>query len=93
MLQRRAVEEARRRRLDGVIVGHSHVARDVRVDGVHYLNSGCWTEKPASFIGIRGGDAKHYSWDDLRDLPSLHSAPSVSINSNPRLAIPVLETI
>ena len=33
-----------------VILGHSHVVEERRVDGVHYLNCGCWTERPSTFV-------------------------------------------
>ena len=61
-LQRRARVAAVRRRLDGVILGHTHVVADLDADGIHYLNSGCWTESPASFVGIRDGEARAYHW-------------------------------
>lgn len=60
-----AVCEARRRSFSGVILGHTHVACDQIVDGVHYLNSGCWTEKPAGFVGIRGSTVRQYFWESI----------------------------
>jgi UDP-2,3-diacylglucosamine pyrophosphatase LpxH len=65
-LRDRAVEEARRRGLDGVILGHSHMACDRMIDGIHYLNSGCWTEKPAGFVGFIDGVARQERWDPSR---------------------------
>lgn len=65
-LRRRATLEARDRSFAGVIVGHSHVATDSRWQNVHYLNSGCWTERPACFVGIRHGRARRYYWDLLQ---------------------------
>ena len=78
-LKRCAVRAARERRLDGVILGHTHVAFDGMVDGVHYLNSGCWTERPNAFVGIRGGEARTYHWLDGMCLP-LHevSVPTMA---------------
>jgi UDP-2,3-diacylglucosamine pyrophosphatase LpxH len=61
-----ALAEARRRRLDGAILGHSHVAADEWTLGQHYLNCGCWTERPAAFVGVRRGTARTYFWDDKR---------------------------
>jgi UDP-2,3-diacylglucosamine pyrophosphatase LpxH len=54
-LRDRAIAEARKRGLGGVVLGHSHMSCDTEIDGVHYLNGGCWTEKPASFVGVRDG--------------------------------------
>ena len=39
----------------GVITGHTHFAEDSHVDQIHYLNTGCWTEYPCSYIAIDGG--------------------------------------
>jgi UDP-2,3-diacylglucosamine pyrophosphatase LpxH len=64
-LQRRAVLAARERGLDGVILGHTHMARNTRQDGVHYLNSGCWTETPSAFVGIRRGQVRRYYWESV----------------------------
>lgn len=65
VLRRKAVETAAERNLSGVILGHSHLACEVYASGVHYLNSGCWTEKPSSFVGIREGRARLYDWDPV----------------------------
>lgn len=62
ILQRHAGETGRRRGLDGVILGHTHVVDDTRVHGIHYLNSGCWTENPSAFVGIRDGEVRAYRW-------------------------------
>jgi UDP-2,3-diacylglucosamine pyrophosphatase LpxH len=65
-LQQQALHHARRRSVAGVILGHTHVAKDVKIGGVHYLNSGCWTEQPSSFIGVKDGVARRIYWDSLR---------------------------
>jgi len=62
MLRRRAGAHARERGADGVILGHTHVVCSTHEDGVHYLNTGCWTENPASFVGIHDGVAVGYHW-------------------------------
>jgi UDP-2,3-diacylglucosamine pyrophosphatase LpxH len=61
-LRREATRGARKRRMDGVIVGHSHVASDEVVDGLHFLNCGCWTEQPTGFVGILDDFVQQYSW-------------------------------
>lgn len=62
----RAIEAGRRRAVAGIVWGHSHVAVDVRHHGLHVLNTGCWTETPSGFVGIRDGEAGTYFWDDAR---------------------------
>jgi len=47
-----AAEYARRRGVDGIFCGHTHRSA-ARVFGkVTYHNTGCWTEKPATFITL-----------------------------------------
>ncbi len=65
MIRQRAVTEAHRRGLAGIILGHSHHCEDVHENGVHYLNCGCWTERPATFVGVRRGKASVYDWDAM----------------------------
>ena len=41
---------------DGVICGHIHDPADKMIDGVHYLNCGCWTDtENLTYIIDRGG--------------------------------------
>jgi len=62
-VQTSAVAAARARKLDGVILGHTHLVGDVQCGDVHYLNSGCWTEKPSTFVGIADGQARACTFD------------------------------
>ena len=64
-IQRRATAAAAGLGFDGVITGHSHVARHTTGDGIHYLNCGCWTEIPSAFVGIRQGRARRYYWESV----------------------------
>lgn len=47
-----SVEHARTRGHQGVMTGHTHFADDVHIDGTHYVNSGCWTEPPCSYVVV-----------------------------------------
>lgn len=77
-IRRRAIWAARRRGLDGVIIGHSHVASEVRWRDVHYVNCGCWTERPAGYVGVRGDHVRQYAWDAQPAHAPRHSAVPVS---------------
>jgi len=65
ILESCAIAESRARGLAGIILGHSHLACESFAEGVHYLNTGCWTEKPSSFVGIRGEQVGLYDWDPV----------------------------
>ncbi len=47
-----AVRYARKRGVQTVICGHTHVPVDTLVDGIRYLNSGSWITDPCSFITV-----------------------------------------
>jgi len=74
-LQHSAMNEARRRDLDGVILGHTHIGQDIIEGGIHYLNCGCWTEKPSSFVGIRDGVARRILWNADHDRITVPPPP------------------
>lgn len=60
-VQEGAIRHARKRGVQTVICGHTHVAADVVGDGIRYLNSGSWVADPCSFVTV--GD----------EGPSLHT--------------------
>jgi UDP-2,3-diacylglucosamine pyrophosphatase LpxH len=54
-----AVREARRGRCGIVTTGHTHLAGLSEMeDGICYANTGCWTEKPASYLTVERGTIK-----------------------------------
>jgi UDP-2,3-diacylglucosamine pyrophosphatase LpxH len=51
-----AVREARRGCCGLVTTGHTHLPVVSEMDdGICYANTGCWTEKPASYLTVEGG--------------------------------------
>ncbi len=82
-LRREAAAAARRRNMNGVIVGHSHVAGDDFIGDQHFLNCGCWTEQPAGYVGIRNGIARQFAWraparSSLADCRANFSRPAAA---------------
>jgi UDP-2,3-diacylglucosamine pyrophosphatase LpxH len=65
-----AVRAALERGYAGVITGHTHFCHDEIIDGVHYLNTGCWVDWPCSYVVVRGGDARLMFWGETVRLPS-----------------------
>ena len=53
---RSAIRFAKKRGADFVFCGHTHKALEKSSEGVRYFNSGCWTDFPADYITIEGGD-------------------------------------
>jgi len=52
MVRSESVVFARKEGLPGVITGHTHFAEDVHINGVHYVNTGSWTEVPCAYVTI-----------------------------------------
>lgn len=52
------VEEASKNGTDGIICGHIHKAEDVYINGIHYLNTGCFTEFCSAVIETDDGVIK-----------------------------------
>lgn len=73
LIERRASEYAASRGFSRVTCGHTHLPLSAVVNGVHYINSGTWTESPpCPFVSIRGTDFRLERWP----LPGMESASS-----------------
>jgi UDP-2,3-diacylglucosamine pyrophosphatase LpxH len=55
LVKRNAVEYARARGFQGVITGHSHFSDDELIEGMHFLNTGCWVDRPCTYV-VAGAD-------------------------------------
>jgi UDP-2,3-diacylglucosamine pyrophosphatase LpxH len=50
-----AAEYAREQGFGVVTCGHTHYVEDVVIDGVRYINTGAWTERPVFYLAVREG--------------------------------------
>jgi UDP-2,3-diacylglucosamine pyrophosphatase LpxH len=55
---------ARERDCIGFIAGHTHYPDDETIDGIRYLNTGCWVDSPCTYVRIERGHAELLRWDD-----------------------------
>lgn len=65
-------EEARRRKVDGVICGHIHHAQSRDIDGIHYINTGDWVESCTAILETNDGKLELVRWLDVvraREVP------------------------
>ena len=53
-----AIEYAKENNYEAVTCGHTHFTEDVTVDGIRYVNTGCWTELPASYLHVDDSDIR-----------------------------------
>ena len=89
-IERQSRQHAKDQGCSAVICGHTHHAA-AKTDGdVHYFNSGCWTELPATYLTVRAGEIKlcHYAepeedvlplLDDADDLPRWRGTPRTAL--------------
>ena len=61
-------EEARRRRVDGVICGHIHKAEIREIEGILYCNDGDWVESCTALVEHRDGRLDIVHWAQVRDV-------------------------
>ena len=57
-----AAGEAKKKGCHMVCCGHTHFAEVVEVDQVTYFNSGCWTERPMTYLSFRDGKGELNKW-------------------------------
>lgn len=63
--QAAATNYAKRKGFDGIICGHIHVAADLKLDGIHYLNTGDWQDSCTALVEHANGDLELFdvhSW-------------------------------
>src|SRR5512135_781402 len=74
LIGRRAAEYAKSKGYPCVTCGHTHLPLVSEVDGVHYINSGTWTEfPPCPFVAVKGADVRLGWWP----LPGIEAPPAI----------------
>ncbi len=58
----KAIKYAKQNNYEAITCGHTHFVEDKIIDGIHYLNTGAWTEPPICYVKVT---------DDKIDLLSL----------------------
>jgi UDP-2,3-diacylglucosamine pyrophosphatase LpxH len=74
-VQAKSVEHARRLGCAAVCCGHTHVAGEARAGDVWYFNSGCWTERPCTYLTVADGDVRLHAFDPEVSAESAVTAP------------------
>ncbi len=63
LVESRAIEYARGRGFRYVTCGHTHLPLVSERDGVHYVNSGTWTDyPPCPFVAVQGNEVRLEAW-------------------------------
>jgi len=48
-----AVEHARENGFEAAACGHTHCVEDRMIDGIRYINTGAWTERPLLYLSVQ----------------------------------------
>lgn len=69
-VKRRAVLYAEHLGCQGVIAGHTHYCDDEWIDGIHYLNTGSWVDRPCTYVRVQEGKIQLCAWDEDDAFPA-----------------------
>lgn len=69
-------EEARRRKVDGIVCGHIHQAEMRTIGEVLYINDGDWVESCTALVEHFDGELEILHWATLRNLAMIPQAES-----------------
>ncbi len=59
-----SIDYARRKGCDAVCCGHTHHAVAVESGPISYYNSGCWTEKPCTYLTVQDGRVTLHNYEE-----------------------------
>jgi UDP-2,3-diacylglucosamine pyrophosphatase LpxH len=79
-VKRRSVQYVKDLGYQGVITGHTHFCDDEWIDGVHYMNTGCWTDYPCTYIAVKEKQIRLCYWRDSALQTACDSEQSLSTN-------------
>ncbi len=71
-----AVAHAKANGIGAVVCGHVHLAEDMIFDGIHYLNTGAWTEAPLTCVVVDDDGIALRSVDAVLDGEPMFPAAS-----------------
>ena len=79
-----AVNYARRNGFKAVTCGHTHYAEEQFVNGIQYINTGAWTERPAYYLRLADNNIKLKKLVNLSDLRNRTRSHKPAASSLPK---------
>ena len=76
-VQELSMQYARKKGCDLVLCGHTHHPVTATADGVTYVNSACWTERPCHYVTIKDGVAELHEFHE-EAIPVSEPAPDMT---------------
>jgi UDP-2,3-diacylglucosamine pyrophosphatase LpxH len=62
IIEEKSLVYARRKHCQAVCCGHTHQAKPATDGDIRYVNSGCWTEKPSTYLSLKDGRIELHSF-------------------------------
>jgi UDP-2,3-diacylglucosamine pyrophosphatase LpxH len=78
-----AVNYAAKNGFEAVTCGHTHFAEEQFVNGIRYLNTGAWTERPTYCVRITDNEISLKKTTDSAELLKSPGVDTVSMSSAP----------
>ena len=78
-----AVNYACEKGFKAVTCGHTHYAEEQFVNGIQYINTGAWTERPTYYLRLADNDIKLEKFVNPSDLPQGTSSYKPAASSLP----------
>lgn len=76
-----AVTHAKENGFKAVTCGHTHFAEEQFVNGIHYLNTGAWTERPTYYVQVTGEKTMLKKTSDSTALPQSSVTDTFRVSS------------
>ena len=78
-----AINYARENGFKAVTCGHTHYAEEQFINGIQYINTGAWTERPAYYLQLADNSIKLKKFINSSDLPKSTCSPKPAASSLP----------
>ena len=89
LVESRAIEYARSRGFRYVTCGHTHLPLVAEHDGVHYINSGTWTDyPPCPFVAVQGREVRLLGWPQAQVEAATEPETAEKPELQPQSAMP-----
>jgi UDP-2,3-diacylglucosamine pyrophosphatase LpxH len=77
-IEEQSIEYARKKGCDAVCCGHTHHAVVQESGPIAYYNSGCWTEKPCTYLTVQNGRVALHTYEESAEVDVPNLVPEVA---------------
>jgi UDP-2,3-diacylglucosamine pyrophosphatase LpxH len=74
IIEEKSLAYGREKKCQVVCCGHTHQAKISEHSGVRYYNSGCWTERPSTYLAVRDGQVELHTYTPVETTEAAEAA-------------------